>query len=233
MNQLGEWLLDLLYPPKCAFCRKLVTDRRMLCPDCEKALPVPEKEKQSKKISGLAVCLSPLYYTGDVRQSLHRYKFQGAAAYYRIYAELMAACAREHGLTADLVTWVPLSRKRLRSRGYDQARLLAEEVAGRLGLPCEQTLEKIRNNPAQSGTSGAEERQKNVLGVYRAVTSFAGEHVLLVDDIVTTGATLSEAAKELLNAGAEQVSGLTLARTDRENNGFRKEANGESDYADI
>ena len=233
MNQLGERLLDLLYPPKCAFCRKLVTDRRMLCPDCERALPVPEKEKQSKKISGLAVCLSPLYYTGDVRQSLHRYKFQGAAAYYRIYAELMAACAREHGLTADLVTWVPLSRKRLRSRGYDQARLLAEEVAGRLGLPCEQTLEKIRNNPAQSGTSGAEERQKNVLGVYRAVTSFAGEHVLLVDDIVTTGATLSEAAKELLNAGAEQVSGLTLARTDRENNGFRKEANGESDYADI
>ena len=232
MNQLGERLLDLLYPPKCAFCRKLVTDGRMLCPDCEKALPVPEKEKQSKKISGLAVCLSPLYYTGDVRQSLHRYKFQGAAAYYRIYAELMAACAREHGLTADLVTWVPLSRKRLRSRGY-QARLLAEEVAGRLGLPCEQTLEKIRNNPAQSGTSGAEERQKNVLGVYRAVTSFAGEHVLLVDDIVTTGATLSEAAKELLNAGAEQVSGLTLARTDRENNGFRKEANGESDYADI
>ena len=197
MNQLGERLLDLLYPPKCAFCRKLVTDGRMLCPDCEKALPVPEKEKQSKKISGLAVCLSPLYYTGDVRQSLHRYKFQGAAAYYRIYAELMAACAREHGLTADLVTWVPLSRKRLRSRGYDQARLLAEEVAGRLGLPCEQTLEKIRNNPAQSGTSGAEERQKNVLGVYRAVTS------------------------------------LTLARTDRENNGFRTEANGESDYADI
>lgn len=233
MNQLRERLLDLLYPPKCAFCRKLVTDGRMLCPDCERALPVPEKEKQSKKISGLAVCLSPLYYTGDVRQSLHRYKFQGAAAYYRIYAELMAACVREHGLTADLVTWVPLSRKRLRRRGYDQARLLAEEVAGRLALPCEQTLEKIRNNPAQSGTSGAEERQKNVRGVYRAVTSFAGEHVLLVDDIVTTGATLSEAAKELLNAGAEQVSGLTLARTDRENNGFRTEANGESDYADI
>ena len=233
MNQLRERLLDLLYPPKCAFCRKLVTDGRMLCPDCERALPVPEKEKQSKKISGLAVCLSPLYYTGDVRQSLHRYKFQGAAAYYRIYAELMAACVREHGLTADLVTWVPLSRKRLRRRGYDQARLLAEEVAERLALPCEQTLEKIRNNPAQSGTSGAEERQKNVRGVYRAVTSFAGEHVLLVDDIVTTGATLSEAAKELLNAGAEQVSGLTLARTDRENNGFRTEANGESDYADI
>ena len=85
----------------------------------------------------------------------------------------------------------------------------------------------------KSGTSGIAERQKNVRGVYRAVTSFSGEHVLLVDDIVTTGATLSEAAKELLNAGAEQVSGLTLARTDREDRGFTTESNGESDYADI
>ena len=233
MKRLGERLLDLLYPPKCAFCRKLVSDGRMLCPDCESRLPVPEKEMQSQKISGLAVCLSPLYYTGDVRQSLHRYKFQGAAAYYRIYAELMSACMREHGLTPDLVTWVPLSRKRLRRRGYDQARLLAEEVARLQGLPCEQTLEKIRNNPAQSGTSGVEQRQKNVLGVYRPVTSFTGEHVLLVDDIVTTGSTLGEAAKVLLNAGAGEVSGLTLARTDRENRGFTTESNGESDYADI
>ena len=230
MSRLGEQLLDLLYPPKCAFCRKLVSDGRMLCPDCESRLPAPGKEMQSQKISGLAVCLSPLYYTGDVRQSLHRYKFQGAAAYYRIYAELMSACMREHGLTPDLVTWVPLSRKRLRRRGYDQARLLAMEVARLQGLPCEQTLEKIRNNPAHSGV---EQRQKNVLGVYRPVTGFAGEHVLLIDDIVTTGSTLSEAAKVLLNAGAGEVSALTLARTDREDRGFRTESNGEIDYADI
>ena len=150
-----------------------------------------------------------------MRESLHRYKFRGAAAYYRVYAELMAACLREQRLEPDLVTWVPLSRRRLRRRGYDQARLLAEEIARLRELPCEKTLEKIRNNPPQSGTSGASERQKNVRGVYRAVTSFAGEHVLLVDDIVTTGATLSEAAEELLRAGAEQVSGLTLARTPR------------------
>lgn len=188
---------------------------------------------QRQKISGLAVCLSPLYYTGDVRQSLHRYKFQGAAAYYRVYAELMSACMKEHGLTADLVTWVPLSRKRLRSRGYDQARLLAEEVARLQGLLCEQTLEKIRNNRAQSGTSGVEQRRKNVLGVYRPVTSFTGEHVLLIDDIVTTGSTLGEAAKVLLDAGAGEVSALTLARTDREDRGFRTESNGEIDYADI
>ena len=147
MNRLGEHLLDLLYPPKCAFCRRLVAGGRMLCPDCEKQLPATEKAMQSRKISGLAVCLSPLYYTGDVRQSLHRYKFQGAAAYYRIYAELMADCMREHGLTVDLVTWVPLSRQRLRRRGYDQARLLAEEVARLQGLPCKELWRKSGTTP--------------------------------------------------------------------------------------
>ncbi len=215
MSRIGERLLDLIYPPKCAFCRRLVRNSRMLCVNCEQNLPYTEKEMQRQSISSLAVCLSPLYYTGDVRQSLHRYKFHGAAAYYRVYAEMMAACLDEQGLEADLITWVPLSRKRLRQRGYDQARLLAEEIARLRNLPCEKTLEKIRNNPPQSGTPDAPERQKNVRGVYRAVTSFAGEHVLLIDDIVTTGATLSEAAKVLLSVGAEQVSGLTLARTVR------------------
>ena len=228
MKHLKEELLNLLYPPKCAFCRRLVRDGRMLCPDCAQKLPAPTKEMQRQEISNLALCLSPLYYTGDVRQSLHRYKFRGAAAYYRVYAELMTACLREHAVTADLVTWVPLSRKRLRKRGYDQARLLAEEVARLTGLPCEQTLEKPIHNPAQSGTRSAEERRKNVQGVYRAVTSFCGEQVLLVDDIVTTGATLSAAAEVLLNAGAEQVAGLTLARTARTERAYMTESNGES-----
>ena len=233
MNATADRLLDLLYPPKCAFCRKLVQNRRMLCTDCEATLPFIDSEMQRQSISHLAVCLSPLYYTGAVRQSLHRYKFSGAAAYYRIYAELMAACLQQQALQIDLITWVPLSRKRLRKRGYDQAKLLAGEISRLTGIPCEQTLEKTRHNPAQSGTAGAEERKKNVQGVYRTVTSFAGEHVLLVDDIVTTGATMSEAAEMLLNAGAGEVSGLTLARTVRETDDIQTDSNGEREYADF
>ncbi len=232
MSAFTERLLDLLYPPKCAFCRRTVREGRMLCPDCEKKLPVPEKDLQGQQISHLAVCLSPLYYTEDVRQSLLRYKFHGAAAYCRIYAELMDACLREHGVKADIVTWVPLSRKRLRRRGYDQARLLAEEVAGRQGIVCEQMLVKPKNNPAQSGRKNAEERRRNVEGVYRAVTSCTGEHVLLVDDIVTTGATLSSAAEELLRIGAGKVTGLTLARA-MPGKATRTESNGDKGNADI
>ena len=212
MNRLTEWLLDLLYPPKCAFCRKLVRDGRMLCPECERKLPWAKPEESALCIPHLALCLSPLYYTGDVRKSLLRYKFHGAAAYCRIYGELMADCLKQSNVQPDVVTWVPLSRQRLRKRGYDQARLLAEEVAKRLSLPCECMIEKTKHNPAHSGTGGPEARKRNVEGVYRAVTDCTGVHVLLVDDIVTTGATLSAAAGMLIAAGAAEVTGLTLAR---------------------
>ena len=80
-------------------------------------------------------------------------------------------------------------------------------------------MEKPVHNPAQSGARSAEERRKNVQGVYRAVTSFCGEQILLVDDIVTTGATLSAAAEVLLNAGAGEITGLTLAKTPRDGMG--------------
>ena len=237
LKKLSGRILDLLYPPKCAFCRRLVQDGRMLCPDCERKLPFPEKELQIQHIPPLALCLSPLYYTEDVRLSLQRYKFHGAAAYSRIYGELMAGCLEDHGLSADLVTWVPLSKKRLRSRGYDQARLLAVEVAQREGLQCRKLLTKHKHNRTQSGAGGPAERFRNVQGVYRPADEAAGKRVLLVDDIVTTGATLGEAAAVLLQAGAKEVIGLTLARNERQEvrPGRNRYGNwnGESQNADI
>ena len=228
MNTLTGQLLDLLYPPKCAFCRKLVRDGRMLCPDCEKNLPVPEKELQVQQFPHLALCVSPLYYTGDVKKSLQRYKFHGAAAYCGIYGELMAACLQSHAVETDLITWVPLSGRRLRKRGYDQAKLLAEEVARRTGTECRRLLVKQIHNQAQSGAGSPEERLKNVQGVYRCTEDAAGKRILLVDDIVTTGATLSEAAGVLLSAGAKEVVGLTLARNEKQDHGHTTDWNGDS-----
>ena len=228
MNALIGRLLDLLYPPKCAFCRKLVRDGRMLCPDCEKNLPAPEKELQVQQFPHLALCVSPLYYTGDVKKSLQRYKFHSAAAYCGIYGEMMAKCLRAHAVEADVVTWIPLSGRRLRKRGYDQARLLAEEVARQTGTECRRLLEKQVHNRAQSGTGSPEERIKNVRGVYRCTGDAAGKRILLVDDIVTTGATLSEAAGVLLPAGAKEVVGLTLARNEKQDHGHTTDWNGDS-----
>ena len=113
----------------------------------------------------------------------------------------------------DLVTWVPVSRKRRRTRGYDQAELLCRETARELGMQPLLTLEKCTDNRAQSSLSGAEERFENAKGAYRAVQPerFAGKRVLLIDDIVTTGATMSECARVLRKAGAAEVVCAALA----------------------
>ena len=224
MSGWSEKLLDLLYPPKCAFCRKLTEDGSLLCPSCGKTIERTGDNAARRDIPHLALCLSPLYYTGAVQKSLQRYKFHGGAAYYRLYAGLMTECIRAYGETYDRVSWVPLSRKRLRSRGYDQAKLLAEGFAGKAGLDCEMLLKKIRNTTPQSGTGSRAERKTNIRDAYNALhrEKIVGKTILLMDDIVTTGATLSECARILKDAGAKQVKALTLARTDLQTLGMEK-----------
>ena len=208
-----DGLLELFYPTKCAFCHKL-TGGEKICKSCRDALPRTPKGAQVQKFPFISACLSPLYYTGNVRESLLRYKFGSLSAYAEVYAPFMAKCIDENEISCDIITWVPLSRKRLRKRGYDQARLLAEELSRISGIGCCRLLQKTRNNPAQSGTGSAEKRRANVSGVYRAADEdqVKGKSILLVDDIVTTGATLSECARVLISAGAREVKAVTVAR---------------------
>ena len=211
-GQLLDRILNLLYPPKCPFCRRLLDECRLMCPNCERSLPRIPAGEQCRRLASTEGCWTPVYYEGAVRDSFHRYKFGGLPGYGRAYAALMTDCARENGLDADLVTWVPLSRKRLRKRGYDQARLMAEEVADGLGLPCVCLLRKTRHNASQSGTASPQERFRNVQNVYEPLPGTGGRRILLIDDIVTTGATLTAAAETLLAGGALSVTGLTFAR---------------------
>jgi len=112
------------------------------------------------------------------------------------------------------VTWAPLSRKRLRERGYDQAEILARGVGDQLSIPAVSLLEKVRHTQAQSDLKEESRRRANALNAYRLKPGavVAGKSVLLVDDVVTSGATLSKCARVLLQAGAESVHCLTLAQ---------------------
>ena len=150
----------------------------------------------------------------EQRQSLLRYKFGGVRAYCDIYAEFLVKTIDERAVSCDIITWVPLNAKRLRRRGYDQARLIAEETAKLMGVECVQLLTKTRNIRAQSLTGGAAERKRNVSGVYSPCDAelIKGRHVLIIDDIVTTGATLAECAGVLTKCGAASVTAATLAR---------------------
>lgn len=211
---LLDYVLDLLFPPRCPFCRKLLRDwESSVCRSCEKTLPYVPETVSCRQFKGIAKCVSPLYYEGTVRDSLLRYKFSGATAYRRVYAELISKCIDENAISCDIITWVPLSRSRLRKRGYDQARLIAEKVAEERSLPCESLLKKVKNNPPQSKTGSAGRRAENAAGVYRCPEPerVLGKSVLIIDDIVTTGATLSECAHMLRAAGAAAISAATVA----------------------
>lgn len=205
--------LDLLYPPKCPFCGALLEKGDLLCPDCQRDLPWLTGPAGEKRVELTGGCVSALRYEGKVRESIHGYKFGGKSARSRAFGAMISQAITDHELTADLVSWPSLSARRLRKRGYDQAELLAREVSKALDLPLVCTLEKT-DRPAQSGIDDESARRANLLGAYTAVNvgNFTGKTVLLIDDIVTTGATLTECAKTLRLAGAKGVVCATLAR---------------------
>lgn len=214
-------LLDLIYPRKCPFCSAvLAKDEGDLCARCRDGLPYVERGPR-RDLEGIEECVSPLWFKDRVRSSILRFKFSGRTAYASVYARLMAKWVRDHMGGSEIITWVPLSKKRCARRGYDQARLLAEELSKELGLPCVCLLRKSGDNAVQSTLRDASARRANVLGMYEVTDPAlgAGKKVLLVDDVVTTGATLSECAVTLLIRGAEEVRAVTAARAGKTGKG--------------
>ena len=172
------------------------------------------RESHGKKLPFLADWYALWYYEGVVRSSLHRYKFRGAQSYAPVYGRLLAMqLLRRFPEGFDILTWVPVSPRRKWDRGYDQVELLARAVGAELELRPLRTLRKIRHNPPQSGITGQAQRKANVLGVYEAVqpSAFLGKRILLLDDVITTGATASECARVLLTAGAKEVICAAIA----------------------
>ena len=215
MSKLSEGLLDIFFPPKCAFCRRrLRAGETGMCEECRRTLPYREQPKEKGPAFVEYVC-APLKYEGTVRDALHRYKFKGMTAYARLFGSLVAQCARENlAGEYDLISWVPLSSERLHERGYDQAMLIALAAALELDDVAVETLRKTRNAAPQSGTESAEERRANISGAYEIIDPelVREKRILLIDDIITTGSTVSECARTLGLAGAESVVCVCLAR---------------------
>ena len=211
LNKLSRDILDFFFPRRCPFCGA-VAGKELLCKKCLRSLPFTGEHAVREGTFGR--CAAPLYYEDRVREAILQFKFKAKLGGLSCFGMLMAECAAEHYSGAfDAITWVPVSKKRLKKRGFDQTRYLTGSMCVDWHVAPIETLRKVTDNPPQSTLETEEQRRANVLGVYEAVNAeqFRGKRLLLVDDILTTGATLSECVRVLKEAGAGEVMCLTLA----------------------
>lgn len=219
LKELSEWL----FPPRCVFCHRILTQNDIICSDCSAALPYRSRKNRVETLPHIDACVAPFYYKDSVRDAVMRYKFRGVTGNADVFARLMLECYEQElfGKT-DLITWVPISRRRLRKRGYDQAEKLAKSLGNLIGRAPVKTLIKIRHNNPQSLQKTPAGRRANVIGTYRiGKESVAGKSVLLIDDVVTSGSTVSECAYVLRAAGAKKVYVLAFAKTPKYKKGLK------------
>ena len=213
-------IVHFLFPPKCVLCGKILQDEETdLCSSCRTETEIYPKPKTKHPF--LASWTALWYYNGNVRRSLIRFKFYNARSNATSYGRLLAMkLLEEYPDGFDLLTWIPISPLRRFRRGYDQVELIANAVSGELGLEAMPTLKKIRHNRPQSRLSSYSSRRANVLGAYevRPDVDIAGKRILLLDDILTTGATASEAGRVLLTAGAKEVTAAAVAASTHNTN---------------
>lgn len=222
MARLTERLLDLALPATCPGCGR---EGEPICATCRPALAARLDRPAGAPI-GLPVELpAPLVqlewaapFTGTVRAALHALKYAGERRLAEPLGEAAAARWRRVAAGGDLIVPVPVHAHRARERGYDQAVLIAEVVAARLGLPMAPILVRRRRTIAQFELDRTR-RRTNVTGAFglrdpvvAARATVCGRWVVLIDDVTTTGATLAGCGDVLMAAGAVAVSGLTVAR---------------------
>ncbi len=209
-------LLDVLFPRRCMFCGQQMEENGEVCSVCEKKLPYLEDPFCEQQMGAVDRLYCALWYDDRVPQGIYNLKFRGKSHLHRWFAEAMIKAMRnelqrEH---IDLVTCVPMHRKRQRRRGYNQAQLLAQEVAYLLNVPYSDCLKKVKLTREQHRLSAKERalRQKDSY----FCQALSGERVLLIDDVCTSGETMKECACVLKEAGASLVIGAAACRTPRE-----------------
>ncbi|MRR29981.1 ComF family protein [bacterium] len=220
-------MVDWVYPPRCAACGKWgerwcnacqqkvkVITTTDLCPLC--GIPQAQAELCAECTTYLPVYTALRSwgtYEGTLRTAIHRLKYHSDIGLSEDLAKPLIGLLRDLSWQIDMITAVPLSGKRKRERGYNQAALLARWIGLSEGLPFHPNMiRRSRDTSSQVGLH-AHQRRQNVAGAFNATSAQAvGKSILVIDDVATTGATMQACALALSNAGASRIYGLTLAR---------------------
>ena len=225
LMQLPRLALDLLFPLSCLGCRR---EGKLLCQDCTDNLPrlktpycrvcaEPNARSLCQWCSGIAPGFdglrAPYLMEGPLREAVHALKYRGVRAAAPQLAEFLANFMKSHSIPGEELVPVSLHPRRLRERGYNQSELLAKELSKLTGLPVNaDALIRARDSGPQVRTASRERRRENVAGSFQCKNDMAGRRLILIDDVATTGSTLSACASVLKAAGAASVWALVLAR---------------------
>ena len=220
LKSLANFLLDLLFPKFCVSCSKFDT---FFCEKCFKKVKTFKREiKLDLKANYLDKVFAAAYYEKPTDLLIHEMKYQGVK-------DIGITCARMmHFLLkipkADLITFVPLHKKRLQERGFNQAEVIAQELSRLTKIPCQKLLIRTKHNKPQASISSRNKRLVSMKDVFFPLQKWRGtpvktgevrfRSVLLIDDVCTTGTTLNECAKVLKESGFKKVIGVVLAHSD-------------------
>jgi ComF family protein len=202
---------DALMPLRCVFCGTGTSDdEAYICDGCLDDLPWNDCPV-SPAPAGLASVIAPLEYAFPMDAAIRALKFRRQLFYGPAFAQLLCAVSCELPADIDAVLPVPLHWRRKWWRGFNQALEIAAPLAKRLQLPLVHNVKRRRPTPPQSGLS-ARERARNLRDAFTVRSSVSHRHVLIVDDVITTGTTLTQVAETLRRAGVDKVSALAVAR---------------------
>lgn len=193
--------LPFITPPFCPLCGRQEGEEG-ICLDCK------------QRPLGVELARAPLNYDGEAARLVLRFK-QGAKYLYRTLSALMLPKLKELP-AADGLVFIPMTKRAERKRGYNQSRLLADELSRKTGIPLIDAVQKKRETPAQKAL-GRAERESNLQGVFHVAhrSAVRDKTLIIIDDVLTTGATVSEMAAVLKRAGAQKVYALTFASVKR------------------
>lgn len=222
VREASRWLADAIYVPMCAECNRrgswVCAECRarvlpLTAPGCARCGVAKPWDCECERIPAEIDRLRSAYpYAGWVRSSIHRFKYDGEFARGE---ELAAELDRIRGELdpVELIVPVPIHSRRLRERGFNQSALLARHLSLSWGIACAELLERRLDSPRQVGKSG-DERWRNVSGAFACANraAVAGMRIAVLDDVITTGATISSCAVALVASGAKSVVGLSVAR---------------------
>ncbi len=234
-------ILDMVYPNRCIGCGEIIPEGDGFCDYCFEMLPKTAGDKRCKVCgSRIRDCLckyrvfhftsatAPFYNEGVAKKAMWDFKFRRKLWFADIFAGQMAICVNTdfHKIHFDALVYVPMPVKNQLKRGYNQSRELAVRLSEILNVPLVENALGCNNKRYIQHKADYKERFQNVKGVYYPNLSLRNRHILLVDDIKTTGATLDECAKALYKAGAVEVYCITALTTKRRNKTGRNSRNG-------